>query len=77
MYLISLRLRALSHILRQTDYILSVSGDCDYPSILIDMVSDVLMSLSKDIEKSRNEIDQVMISDRSDHLDGGYNTEQV
>lgn len=51
LYLIALRLRALSHIMKQTDYILMVTDDEDYPMTLINLVCDNLEQISEDLQK--------------------------
>lgn len=42
LYLLSNELRAIAHVLRNADYIHSITGDCDFPSALISVVSDYL-----------------------------------
>lgn len=55
--LLSGELRAVAHVLRYSDYIHSVTGDCDFPTSLISVVSDYLCYKSeyciKVIEESR------------------------
>lgn len=42
LFLLSGELRAIAHILRNADYIQSVTGDCEFQSSLISVVSDYL-----------------------------------
>lgn len=42
LFLLSSELRAVAHVLNYSDYILSVTGDCDYPSSIIRVLSDYL-----------------------------------
>lgn len=56
LYLIALRLRTLSHILNETDYILSCTDDCDYPGSLIDLTADVLAQVAEDLERFSDRI---------------------
>lgn len=49
LYLLSNELRAIAHILRFTDYILSITDDCDYSSTLTDIVSEYLYIKSKQL----------------------------
>lgn len=40
--LLSGELRAVAHVLRYSDYIHEVTDDCDFPSFLIQVISDYL-----------------------------------
>lgn len=42
LFLLSGELRAVAHVLHYSEYIHSVTGDCDFPTALIGVVSDYL-----------------------------------
>lgn len=42
LFLLSSELRAVAHVLNCSDYILSVTGDCDYCSAIMRVFSDYL-----------------------------------
>lgn len=59
-YLIALRLRALSRVLMETDHILALTDDCDYPGTMIDLTSDILLSLSEKLEVLSDQLEPIV-----------------
>ena len=51
LFLLSNELRAVAHVLRYSDYIHSLTGDVDFPTALISVVSDYLYSRSEHCNK--------------------------
>lgn len=48
-YLLSGDLRAIAHVLRYAGYIHDVTGDCDFPTAISDVVSDYLYYKSDEL----------------------------
>lgn len=57
LFLLSKELRAVSHVLRYSDYIHSVTGDVDFPTALISVVSDYLYARSEHCCKVLESVD--------------------
>lgn len=51
LFLLSTELRAVAHVLNCSDYILSVTGDCDYCSAIMRVFSDYLLYKADDCLK--------------------------
>ena len=51
LYLLSVHLRAIAHVLRYEDYIHQVTGDADFPTALIDIFADYFYHRSERIKQ--------------------------
>ena len=63
LFLLSGELRAVAHILHYSDYIHSVTGDCDFPTALIDVVLDYLYYKADYCLKVSEKIDNEVSTD--------------
>lgn len=57
-YLLSTDLRAVAHVLRYAGYIHNVTGDCDFPTAISDVVSDYLYYKSDELLQISNSSDE-------------------
>lgn len=57
-YLLSNDLRAVAHVLRYSSYIHDVTGDCDFPTSISDVVSDYLYYKSDELLHIANSSDE-------------------
>lgn len=61
-YLLGSDLRAIAHVLRYAGYIHDVTGDCDFPSAISDVVSDYLYYKSDEILKMAYSSDEEIVT---------------
>jgi hypothetical protein len=65
--LLSIHLRTIAHLLRYQDYIHEVTGDCDFPTSLMSIISDYLYYRSERIPQViENEYNSECIWDSDD-----------
>lgn len=62
MYNTSLNLKALGHVLHYADYIQRVTDDADFPTALINVVSDYLYCLSNQCYQTYLEQERLIAS---------------
>lgn len=61
-YLLCSDLRAVAHVLRYAEYIHDVTGDCDFPTAISDVVSDYLYYKSDELLKMADSFDEETIT---------------
>lgn len=62
-YLLSGYLRAVAHVLRYAGYIHDVTGDCDFPTAISDVVSDYLYYKSDELSQIADSSDEKLLKE--------------